>query len=148
MEIRVKLNGQDLFKQGQAVFNGSPVAGADGDEAPDPFRKLAREAEGDQAAHGGAHKMNAFYAQAVQQKGLETCLVCGLHMREAGAVGLAVRRAGGSGACGAVAASQVIGADDAEAVCVQRFAGADDAVPPALVVSGFQREPMPGTSGL
>lgn len=81
--------------------------------------------------------MNAFYAQAVQQKGLETCLVCGLHMREAGAVGLAVRRAGGSGACGAVAASQVIGADDAEAVCVQRFAGADDAVPPALVVFRF-----------
>lgn len=148
MEIRVKLNGQDLFKQGQAVFNGSPVTGADGDEAPDPFRELAREAEGDQSAHGGAHKMNAFYAQAVQQKGLETCLVCGLHMRETGAVGLAVRRAGGSGACGAVAASQVIGADDAEAVCVQRLAGADDAVPPALVVSGFQRESMPGTSGL
>ena len=137
LEIRVKLNGQDLFKQGQAVFNGSPVTGADGDEAPDAFRELARETEGDQAAHRGAHKMNAFYAQAVQQKGLEACLVCDLHVREAGAVGLAVRRAGGSGACGAVAASQVIGADDAEAVCVQRLAGADDAVPPALVVFRF-----------
>lgn len=148
LEIRVKLNGQDLFKQGQAVFNGSPVTGADGDEAPDAFRELAREAEGDQAAHGGAHKMNAFYAQAVQQKGLEACLVCDLHVREAGAVGLAVRRAGGSGACGAVAPSQVIGADDTEAVRVQRLAGADDAVPPAFVVSGFQREPVPGTSGL
>ena len=60
--------------------------------------------------------MNAFYAQAVQQKGLEACLVCDLHVREAGAVGLAVRRAGGSGAGGAVAPSQVIGADETEGV--------------------------------
>ena len=45
--------------------------------------------------------------------------------------------AGWRSACGAVAASQVIGADDAEAVCVQRLAGADDAVPPALVVFRF-----------
>lgn len=99
LEIRVKLNGQDLFKQGQAVFNGSPVTGADGDEAPDAFRELAREAEGDQAAHGGAHKMNAFYAQAVQQKGLEACLVCDLHVRETGSVGPA---SAGQGVAGPV----------------------------------------------
>lgn len=136
-EIRIKLDGQDLFKQGQTVFNGSPVAGADGNEAPDPFRELAREAEGDQAAYGRSCQMDAFYSQAVQQKSLEARLVRRLHMRETGAVGQAVRRGWAGRSGGAVAAPQVIGADDAEAVRIQRLAGADDAVPPAFVVFRF-----------
>ena len=78
--------------------------------------------------------MDAFYSQAVQQKSLEARLVRRLHMRETGAVGQAVRRGWAGRSGGAVAAPQVIGADDAEAVRIQRLAGADDAVPPALVV--------------
>lgn len=71
--------------------------------------------------------MDAFYSQAVQQKSLEARLVRRLHVRETGAVGQAVRRGWTGRSGGAVAAPQVIGADDAEAVRIQRLAGADDA---------------------
>ena len=92
--------------------------------------------------------MDAFYSQAVQQKSLEARLVRRLHVRETGAVGQAVRRGWAGRSGGAVAAPQVIGADDAEAVRIQRLAGADDAVHQPSWFSGFQRDPVPGTSGL
>ena len=105
----------------------------DDDRVAYPLRVLQCPAQGLHAAQAAAHDCGqALDAQAVQQACLGIHPVFDRDHGKAGAVhtatvGVHMHRAGG-----AKTRSQVVHADHKKAVCVQRFARSDHAVPPAI----------------
>mmetsp|Transcript_59239 Transcript_59239/g.137988 ORF Transcript_59239/g.137988 Transcript_59239/m.137988 type:complete len:310 (-) Transcript_59239:163-1092(-) len=92
------------------------------------------------ASHAAAdYTDNARDAELRQYLSLQTHHVADRHSWEAAAIALARHWVGGRGACGAVAASQHVGAEDAEAMSVQRLSGPDEIPPPGTSV-GIARE--------
>ena len=104
--------------------------GGDADRREQPLRIVGRPLQHLHAAHRAAdHREQLLDAQRVEQHGLGADHVADGDHRELQAVGLAGGRIGRRRAGGAAAAAEHVGADDEEAVGVERPAGPDQPGP-------------------
>ena len=131
--LGVDLHGSDLLEAREAVLDGRIAGSRNDDNAAHALRKMVGQHQGDHPAQTRPHHGHFINAQMVQQQHLGTRLITGIHQGEAVAPALAVRGDGG-GPGATVAASQKVSTDDEIAVRVQRLAGPDHVIPPALVV--------------
>ncbi|KAH6604401.1 hypothetical protein Trco_007847 [Trichoderma cornu-damae] len=131
--VPVGVHHEDLtlrVAHGDAV-GVAPGAAADGGDARDSIRVEGGGGEGLHASHAGADAgVEARDAQVVQQAELRADHVLHGEDGEARGVHLAVAGVDAAGARRAVAPANDVGADDVEAVRVQRGSGADEPLPP------------------
>ena len=111
--------------------------GGVGDHRTYALRRALREGECLHAAHRAADDgRQPLDAQVIEQPQLHGHHVLDGHEREVPAVGLAGRRVGRTRTGRAAASAKHVAADDEERIGVDRFAGADERLPPAFASAG------------
>ncbi len=134
VEMLVILDGEDLLEENEAVEDGGLKTTGDGDDLADAVGMPGREGEGAESADRGTDGGVEFFdAEVVEEREMGVDNVGDIEMGEGGAEGLAGFGVDAGRAGGAVAAAEVVGADDKEAVGVDGFAGSHHFVPPSVV---------------
>lgn len=134
VEMGVVLDGEHLLKQSEAGEHGGAGTSGDGDDDFDSVRVEGGEVDGEQTAHGRTNdSVEAVDTELIQHFELGAHHVVGGDGRKAGAVGFAGAWIDGSRAGGAVAAAEVVGAENEILIGIENFAGADVEVPPAAL---------------
>lgn len=138
IEVGVVFDGEDLFEKGEAGEDGGAGAAGDGDNDFDAPGVKRGKVDGEETTDGGADDgVELGNAEVVDQGELGIDDIASADGGEGGAVGFGGGGVDGSGAGGAVAAAEVVGAEDEVFVGVEDFAWADEEIPPtALAVFG------------
>ena len=134
----VQLDGENLLKGIELMFDGWLISGADDDDIFDTCGVDSGQGEREHAAQAGANNGKTFDAKVVKHLNLRARLVVCIDERETASPRLAIRRKG-AGAAAAVAAAQVVDADDEVFISIQRFTRANHAIPPAFIVFGLPK---------
>lgn len=133
-EMGVVFDGENLFKEEEAVEDSCFYARSDRDDELGAIGMIGGEGEAGKTAGGWADDGFEFIdAEVVEEEDLGIDDIAGADVREFGAVGFIGFGIRGGGTGGTVATADVIRADDKEAISVEGFTGADEAVPPAWV---------------
>lgn len=134
VEVGVVFDGEDLFEEGEAGEDGGAGAAGDGDDDFDALGVEGGEVDGEQTTDGGADDgVELGDAEVVDESELGIDDIASADGGERGAVGFGGSGVDGGRAGGAVAAAEVVGAEDEVFVGVEDLAGADEEIPPAAL---------------
>lgn len=134
VKMRIVFDGENLLEKGEACENRCPGAAGDGDDDFDALGVKGGEVDGEQASDGGADDgVELGDAEVVEQNELGVDDISSANGGEGSAVGFGGNWVDGGGACRAVAAAEVIGAEDEVFVGIEHLAGADEKIPPAAL---------------
>ena len=134
VEVGVVFDGENLFEEGEACEDGGAGAAGDRDDDFDALGVEGGEVDGEQTTDGGADDgVELGDAEVVDESELGIDDIASADGGERGAVGFGGSGVDGGRAGGAVAAAEVIGAEDEVFVGVEDFSGADEEIPPAAL---------------
>ena len=134
VEVFVVLDSEDLLKENETIKDGCFKSGGNGDDAGHAFGMTGCEGQGEEATDGRTDgRMELLDAEVIEKGDLNVDKVGCIQVGEAGAEGFASFGIDAGRAGRAVTAAKVVGTDHKEAISINRFAGSDHFIPPAIV---------------
>ena len=134
IKIRIGFDAGDLLEIEDALEHRGFDAGADGNYGADAARVTRGQAETKEAANGSSdHGVEGFDPEMIEKPNLRIDDVADSQYGEVRSPDFTSGGIDGRGACGAVAAAEIIGANDKQFPRVERPARTDEFLPPSLM---------------